>query len=253
MTGPASKVSADLGDTVRATLRQPSAKLKGAPTPAEYDQVVREAAATLDEVSARVVPKERRTSLSFRARVLADLLLGIATEYEEAYHAGPVNGVTVGIEIAQKEDGAVYEGQLDAVVKLCLWLSTRLAIQRQIPGPYTQGIVTPRCAAGGRDVVGFYGHRNVTPSRGFGDPGDAVFEALEGAGFERTNFSRGQDLDRWKARQAALGMAEAEQDGIPGPKTCAAIATWQEANGFKMTGVLTAEEREMLDRGAGEE
>ena len=88
--GPASKVSADLGDTVRATLRQPSAKLKGAPTPAEYDQVVREAAATLDEVSARVVPKERRTSLSFRARVLADLLLGIATEYEEAYHAGKI-------------------------------------------------------------------------------------------------------------------------------------------------------------------
>jgi hypothetical protein len=88
--GPASKVSADLGDTVRATLRQPSAKLKGAPTPAEYDQVVREAAATLDEVSARVVPKERRTSLSFRARVLADLLLGIGTEYEEAYHAGKI-------------------------------------------------------------------------------------------------------------------------------------------------------------------
>jgi hypothetical protein len=75
--GPASKVSVDLGDKVRTALRLPSARLKETPTPAKYDQVVREAAATLDEAVARVVPKEQRTSLTFRARVLADLLVGM--------------------------------------------------------------------------------------------------------------------------------------------------------------------------------
>jgi hypothetical protein len=88
--GPAAKVSAELGDKVRAALRRPSADLKGTTSPPQYAQVVREAAATLDEAVDRVVPKERRTSLSFRARVLAELLLGVVTEYQEAYKAGKI-------------------------------------------------------------------------------------------------------------------------------------------------------------------
>jgi hypothetical protein len=88
--GPASKISAELGDKVRAALRRPSADLKGGSSPPQYDQVVREAGAALDEAVERVVPKERRTSLTFRARVLADLLLGTATEYQEAYNAGKI-------------------------------------------------------------------------------------------------------------------------------------------------------------------
>ena len=88
--GPASKVSADLGDTVRAALRRPSADLKAATPPQQYEQTVREAMSTLDGAVERVVPKERRTSLAFRTRVLANLLLGVATEYEEAYKAGKI-------------------------------------------------------------------------------------------------------------------------------------------------------------------
>jgi hypothetical protein len=88
--GPASKVSPDLGDAVRAALRRPSADLKGTTSPAQYEQAVRAAGAALDDAVARVVPVERRTSLAFRARVLADLLLGVATEYEEAYKAGKI-------------------------------------------------------------------------------------------------------------------------------------------------------------------
>jgi hypothetical protein len=91
--GPASKVSAELGDKVRAALRRPSADLTGTTSPSQYDRVVREAAATLEEAVERVVPKERRASLAFRARVLADLLLGMATEYEEAYKAGKITQV----------------------------------------------------------------------------------------------------------------------------------------------------------------
>ena len=91
--GPASKVSAELGDTVRAALRRPSAELKETTSPSQYARVVREAAAALDEAVERVVPKERRASLTFRARVLADLLLGMATEYDEAYKAGKITQV----------------------------------------------------------------------------------------------------------------------------------------------------------------
>src|SRR5262249_15182353 len=57
--GPAAKVSSELGDKVRAALRRPSADLAGKTSSAQYDRVVREAAATLDDVVQRVVPKER--------------------------------------------------------------------------------------------------------------------------------------------------------------------------------------------------
>jgi hypothetical protein len=88
--GPASKVSPELGDRVRAALRRPSADLAGRVSPSQYDRVVREAVATLDEAVERVVPKERRASLSFRGRILTDLLLGMASEYDEAYKAGAI-------------------------------------------------------------------------------------------------------------------------------------------------------------------
>jgi hypothetical protein len=91
--GPASKVSAEVGDTVRAALRAPSANLKGATSPSEYARVVSEASASLDQAVERVVPKERRASLTFRTRVLADLLLGTVTEYKEAYNAGKITQV----------------------------------------------------------------------------------------------------------------------------------------------------------------
>ena len=170
---------------------------------------------------------------------LADLTL------EEAYHAGPVNEVSVGIEIAQRKDGAVYAEQLDAVARLCLWLTERLRIQRTVPKMYRQGIVAPRLAAKGKDVVGVYGHRDVTTSRGFGDPGDAIFARLIDVGFEPLDLHRGEDLDVWKVRQHALGVAA---DGIPGPLTAAAIARWQGSRHYCATGVLTLLEREELDR-----
>src|SRR5262245_23925058 len=47
--GPASKVSTELGDRVRAALRRPSADLAGTTSVAQYDRAVHEASATLDE------------------------------------------------------------------------------------------------------------------------------------------------------------------------------------------------------------
>ena len=175
---------------------------------------------------------------------LADLLL------EETYHAGPVNPVTVGIEIAQRADLCLFEEQLEGVVALVDWLTDKFQIQRQIPRRgvtyYKQGMIIPRCAAGGRDVVGVYGHRDVTLQRGWGDPGDAVFAALERSGYEAVDFAASEDRDLWRTRQAALGMAAVDQDGIPGPRTAAAIAAWQLSVGREATGVLAADERDML-------
>jgi hypothetical protein len=88
--GPAARTSPELGDKVRAALRRPSADLAGTTSPGQYERVVRETAATLDDAAKRVVPEERRSSLAFRARVLADLLSGMATEYDEAYKAGKI-------------------------------------------------------------------------------------------------------------------------------------------------------------------
>lgn len=167
---------------------------------------------------------------------------------EETYHAGPVNPYTIGVEIAQRRDGALFEDQLTAVVVLCDWLTERFRIQRQIPASYVQGIVIPRCAAGGRDVVGVYGHRDATLSRGYGDPGDAVFARLEAAGFERLHFRTGEDLDVWKLRQRYLGC---DVDGIPGPDTAASIVGWQTLQHYPATGVLTPLQREEIDDAAG--
>ena len=89
--GPAAKVSPALGDNVRAALRRASGDLKGTPSPAQYDQAVSQAAAALDDAMAQVVPADKRASLGFRARVLADLLLGMAEEYQEAYRAGTIS------------------------------------------------------------------------------------------------------------------------------------------------------------------
>jgi hypothetical protein len=98
--GPAAKVSVDLGDKVRAALRRPSAEVKGTPAPGQYDQVVREA---------RVVSKEQRTSLTFRARVLADLLLGMVSEYEEAYKSGKI------AQIVEYQDAYAFFRRAQAV------------------------------------------------------------------------------------------------------------------------------------------
>lgn len=142
---------------------------------------------------------------------------------EQTIHAEAVNGFTIGIEICQGGNGSIYSGQYDVSVALADWLTGQdeIAVQRQIPAPYT-GHPVKRLVAGGRDVVGVYGHRDQTAGRGRGDPGDVLMEELVGHGYERFDFDAGEDLKVWKARQVALGLT-AGIDGIPGPKTVAAL------------------------------
>lgn len=157
---------------------------------------------------------------------LADLLLDCT------YHAGSVNHASVGIDLWQpRSPSGLWEGQLDAFVLLCDWLTARLGIQRQFQRVY-HGRPIRRIEDGARDVVGIYGHRDVTTARGVDDPGDAPFTWLQQAGYEPLDFGSDDDLRVWKERQRALGGLTV--DGVAGPRTVAAVKAMVHADGMWM-------------------
>jgi hypothetical protein len=106
------------------------------------------------------------------------------------WHAGHVNSRTVGIELVQDNDGSLYKLQIDAAVTLIETLCRELGISRRIPmrgGKPFAGLLLPDDL-----FLGVYGHRNVwtltngrkVATRGPGDPGDAIFNALLRVGFQ---------------------------------------------------------------------
>lgn len=140
---------------------------------------------------------------------------------EVTYHATVVNEWSVGIEIYQGAQAEMFEYQLgSALCDLCDVLTVALGIQRQIPHAYKGGPLR-RLEEGGRDVVGIFGHRDVTSNRGLGDPGDAAFEALARRKYERLDFATMRDVVVWQERQQTIGL---RPDGVPGPSTVAALA-----------------------------
>jgi hypothetical protein len=141
---------------------------------------------------------------------------------EQTWHATAINPYSIGIETVQRSDGSLYHAQIEALVTLVDWLTARFRIQRQIPDVYRQAI--PRLIGGGRDFVGVCGHRDQSRDRGRGDPGDAMFDALGDAGYERFNLVAGADMQTWKDRQTALGFTGTDVDGVPLDQTCDALA-----------------------------
>lgn len=154
------------------------------------------------------------------------------------YHAGPANQHTVGIEMVQDTNKPynLYEDGLDATVLLLDYLTNRLGIQRQIMcydasnDSWREGVIPGRLQSPrdrtklrkeptGGDVVGIYGHRNITTNKGPGDPGNAIFDKLKEAGYEMFDVVTGQDKEVWKKRQEDIGLFEEYRDGVPGPKT----------------------------------
>src|SRR5262249_12607049 len=104
------------------------------------------------------------------------------------------------------------------------WLTARFGIQRQIPRSY-RGPIT-RLAAGGRDVVGVYGHRDVTDRRGIGDPGGESMRLLARAGLEPRDFEVQEGPREWTQRQKYLNAGYRSGlvvDGIPGKTTWRAL------------------------------
>lgn len=138
------------------------------------------------------------------------------------FHAGGLNEASVGIEIMQGSGAELYTEQLAAVVVLVdeiTRLPAPFCIQRQIPSAY-KGRPRARLMATGADYVGILGHRDASENRGAGDPGDAIFELLEGNGYEVFDLDANEDRDAWARRQRSIGLVA---DGIPGPVTRAAL------------------------------
>lgn len=110
------------------------------------------------------------------------------------WHAGHANGWTIGVELVQRADGAVYVSQLDTAVSLVQAICDVTAIPRRVPvdrkgAPLRVSVAAWRSPGASRPGLGerwpgVIGHRNLTDDRGPGDPGDAVFRALLAAGFE---------------------------------------------------------------------
>lgn len=147
----------------------------------------------------------------------------------DAYDAGnnAVNDRSVGIELCELVGGGSYAAGFGADVETTLTICSAMGFQWQIPslGSYN-GHPTARLAAGGANVVGIVGHRDVSEQRGRWDPGDLLFQMLAARGCEQFDFAAKQDLDVWARRQewlAAFGRYHGGIDGIPGPMTVEAL------------------------------
>lgn len=103
------------------------------------------------------------------------------------WHAGSVNAYSVGIELVQESDGAIYQDGIAAAVRLCDLLCAQFNIPRRVPvnalGAPAQSVI-PRLTGSHGPWGGVYGHLHQMTNRGPGDPGDHIFAALLLAGYE---------------------------------------------------------------------
>lgn len=106
-------------------------------------------------------------------------------------HAGAVNGWTFGVEVAQDDaDPSLTRAQVAAFVAAMHVAHDALRIPKRVPmvdGRHVSDDVmawfpTKKGGAGLR-FSACVGHRCVSASRGKGDPGDALMEALRASGF----------------------------------------------------------------------
>ncbi|TMQ07526.1 MAG: N-acetylmuramoyl-L-alanine amidase [Deltaproteobacteria bacterium] len=143
----------------------------------------------------------------------------------EAYHATVSNAWSIGIEMYQEANNGVHEAVYDAAVKLVPELCRIFGIQLQIPKHPYKNEPLRRMADGGAHCVGVFGHRDNTPQRGHGDPGDEIFARLAALGAERFDHDAEEDLAAWRQRQDTLNQSGAglTVDGIPGAKTVEAL------------------------------
>lgn len=145
-----------------------------------------------------------------------------------SWHATAWNPFSLGIECVQDDDGTLYDGQLQTLVRVVDFLTGLLKIQRQIPwgdSGLPRGVVARLDEHGahkGDDYVGVAAHYMNTTNRGLGDT-QAPFEYLKRAGYECFDLADEQDLQAWKTRQMAMGMPRAEWDGVPLDRTVAEL------------------------------
>jgi hypothetical protein len=173
-------------------------------------------------------------------------LADLATEC--AYHATTVNDVSIGIEIYQGSGAELYDGQLNSVVSMVDFLTTRFGIQRQTPNRYSGPI--DRLVQGGADCVGVFGHRDQTHRRGPGDPGDAIMQKLAAAGYEQFDFASREDIGTWSDRQRLVGRQIGSNlliDGVPGPATVTTLKRLEYPAGLWAAGKGKVKQRVRTD------
>lgn len=142
-----------------------------------------------------------------------------------AWHGNQANLLSYGHELKEVVGGGYYPAAMTAVVLTTLRATRAMGIQWQCPVTYTGPLA--RFRNGGSNLIGIFGHRDITDSRNRWDPGDDVFHALEMRHVEPFDFRAGQDLDVWAGRQKWLkGLGyypDGAIDGVPGPRTTAAL------------------------------
>lgn len=179
----------------------------------------------------------REVSWDFTCDLNGDWLVQNDPTRYYTWQATSVNGYTCGFELVQHDNGDLYEGQIAKAVQFIDFLTAKLGIQRQIPWDMKnncppKGTIS-RIAGpnSGRDVIGVYCHYHQTTNRGQGDPGPWLQQALKAAGYETYAFDGDDDKAVWKARQKALGFADKDCDGVPGPATVRALKASGKAHG----------------------
>lgn len=141
------------------------------------------------------------------------------------WQANQANDRTWGHEMKEYVGGRVHRSTLAATVAITKVDTSAIGVQWQCPRSFTKPL-TRWNKAGGADLVGVFGHRDVTTQRSRHDPGDEVFRMLEAEGFERFDFAAGEDLDVWGKRQSwlrELGLYDGAIDGVPFTKTRLAL------------------------------
>lgn len=139
-----------------------------------------------------------------------------------------LNRISVGIEIYQEADNGIYEAALESTVKLILVLCDILGIPFQGSlEPYRNAPIR-RLELGDTNIVGVFGHREITHSRGYGDPGEDVMARLHKAGMMRFHINASRDLAWWKIVQTRLNAKYGTKlvcDGVCGPGTVKTLKT----------------------------
>lgn len=142
-----------------------------------------------------------------------------------SYHAGSVNGRTIGIEICQTNpDAELWECQREGLVLMADFLTREFpCLKRAVQNPYNINAI-PRLSSGGEWCCGFYGHYHQTRDRGKGDPGEWLLNGLLDANYQPVNFATSSDLDYWKkVQRETLHMEVKDCDGRPGAGTNARL------------------------------